>query len=58
MLSWLLASKGCQLIGFSRFTTDANPFYDVFVQWQINKLDKLNKIKFGERFTVGRMERV
>ena len=45
------------LTGFSRFTTDANPFYDVFVQWQINKLDKLNKIKFGERFTVGRTER-
>ena len=33
-------------------TTDANPYYDSFVRWQINKLYKLNKIKFGERYTI------
>ncbi|KAJ3503221.1 hypothetical protein NLJ89_g8530 [Agrocybe chaxingu] len=33
-------------------TTDANPFYDSFVRWQINKLYKLGKIKFGERYTI------
>lgn len=33
-------------------TTDANPYYDAFVRWQINKLYKLEKIKFGERYTV------
>lgn len=36
----------------SFITTDANPYYDSFVRWQINKLHKLNKIKFGERYTV------
>ncbi|KAI2636056.1 leucyl-tRNA synthetase [Xylaria nigripes] len=33
-------------------TTDANPFYDSFVRWQMNNLKSLNKIKFGKRFTV------
>ncbi|KAI0742680.1 leucine-tRNA ligase [Daedaleopsis nitida] len=33
-------------------TTDANPYYDSFVRWQTNKLYKLGKIKFGERYTV------
>ncbi|KAI1191726.1 leucyl-tRNA synthetase [Nemania serpens] len=33
-------------------TTEANPFYDAFVRWQMNKLKALNKIKFGKRFTV------
>ncbi|THH09676.1 hypothetical protein EW145_g1858 [Phellinidium pouzarii] len=36
----------------SFITTDANPYYDAFVRWQINKLYRLNKIKFGERYTV------
>ncbi|KAL5525184.1 CDC60 [Sanghuangporus sanghuang] len=36
----------------SFITTDANPYYDAFVRWQINKLYKQNKIKFGERYTV------
>ena len=36
----------------SFITTDANPYYDAFVRWQINKLRSLNKIKFGERYTV------
>ncbi|KAI7825735.1 leucine-tRNA ligase [Gamsiella multidivaricata] len=33
-------------------TTDANPFYDAFIRWQFNKLRALNKIKFGERYTI------
>jgi leucyl-tRNA synthetase len=33
-------------------TTDANPFYDSFVRWQMNNLKALNKVKFGKRFTV------
>ena len=36
----------------SFITTDANPYYDSFVRWQINKLYKLGKIKFGERYTI------
>ncbi|KAI7864072.1 leucyl-tRNA synthetase [Spinellus fusiger] len=36
----------------SFITTDANPYYDSFVRWQMNKLRKLEKIKFGERYTV------
>ncbi|KAF8890674.1 hypothetical protein BD779DRAFT_1610758 [Infundibulicybe gibba] len=33
-------------------TTKANPYYDSFVRWQVNKLYKLGKIKFGERYTI------
>ena len=33
-------------------TTKANPYYDAFVRWQVNKLYKLAKIKFGERYTI------
>ncbi|KAF9463322.1 leucine-tRNA ligase [Collybia nuda] len=33
-------------------TTDANPYYDAFVRWQVNKLHRLGKIKFGERYTI------
>jgi leucyl-tRNA synthetase len=33
-------------------TTDANPYYDSFVRWQVNKLYALGKIKFGERYTI------
>ena len=36
----------------SFITTDANPYYDSFVRWQINKLHKLGKIKFGLRYTI------
>jgi len=31
-------------------TTDANPYYDAFVRWQMNRLKELNKIKFGKRY--------
>ena len=33
-------------------TTDANPYYDAFVKWQMNRLKELGKIKFGKRYTV------
>ncbi|KAF5325592.1 hypothetical protein D9611_000840 [Ephemerocybe angulata] len=33
-------------------TTPANPYYDAFVRWQVNKLYRLGKIKFGERYTI------
>ncbi|KAL9089126.1 MAG: hypothetical protein Q9165_005939 [Trypethelium subeluteriae] len=33
-------------------TTDANPYYDSFVRWQMNRLYELGKIKFGKRYTV------
>ena len=33
-------------------TTPANPYYDAFVRWQMNKLHALGKIKFGERYTI------
>ena len=36
----------------SFLTTKANPYYDAFVRWQVNKLYKLDKIKFGERYTI------
>src|ERR1700712_2387131 len=33
-------------------TTNANPYYDSFVRWQMRKLKGLNKIQFGKRYTV------
>lgn len=36
----------------SMVTTDANPYYDAFVRWQMNRLHDLGKIKFGERYTI------
>lgn len=33
-------------------TTDANPYYDAFVRWQMRRLKQLNKIKFGKRYTI------
>jgi leucyl-tRNA synthetase len=36
----------------SMVTTDANPYYDAFVRWQMNRLKDLGKIKFGKRYTV------
>ncbi|CCG83009.1 Putative leucyl-tRNA synthetase, cytoplasmic [Taphrina deformans PYCC 5710] len=36
----------------SMITTDANPYYDAFVRWQMNKLHELQKVKFGLRYTV------
>ncbi|MCJ1309094.1 cytosolic leucyl tRNA synthetase [Agyrium rufum] len=33
-------------------TTDANPYYDAFVRWQMNRLHELEKIKYGVRYTI------
>lgn len=33
-------------------TTDANPYYDSFVQWQMRKLKEMGKIIFAKRYTV------
>ena len=33
-------------------TTDANPYYDAFVRWQMNRLKELNKIQHGIRYTI------
>ena len=33
-------------------TTDANPYYDSFVRWQMNRLKELDKIQYGTRYTV------
>ena len=33
-------------------TTDANPYYDTFVRWQMNRLKELNKIMYGNRYTI------
>lgn len=33
-------------------TTDANPYYDAFVRWQMNRLYELKKIQYGVRYTI------
>lgn len=33
-------------------TTPANPYYDAFVRWQMNKLHDQGRIKFGKRYTI------
>ena len=48
-----MQSFGCRIDWRRSFiTTDANPFYDSFVRWQMRKLRALDKIKFGERYTI------
>ncbi|KAG0328097.1 cytosolic leucyl tRNA synthetase [Dissophora globulifera] len=62
-LHWLtyfppIATDDLKSVGFkvdfrrSFITTDANPYYDAFIRWQFNKLKALNKVKFGERYTI------
>ena len=33
-------------------TTDANPYYDAFVRWQMNRLREKKKILYGQRYTI------
>ena len=33
-------------------TTDANPYYDSFIQWQFRHLKRMDKVKFGKRYTI------
>lgn len=48
-----LTNIGCRIDWRRSFvTTDANPYYDAFVRWQMNRLKELKKIKFGKRYTI------
>lgn len=48
-----LTNFGCRIDWRRSFvTTDANPYYDSFVRWQMNRLRELEKIKFGKRYTI------
>ena len=33
-------------------TTDANPYFDTFVRWQMNRLHEQSKIQYGARYTI------
>ncbi|PGG98045.1 leucine-tRNA ligase [Blastomyces parvus] len=33
-------------------TTDANPYYDAFTRWQMNRLHEQGKILYGNRYTI------
>lgn len=48
-----LKTMGC-CIDFRRsfITTDRNPYYDKFIQWQFNVLKDKGKVKFGKRNVV------
>ncbi|KAF2862508.1 leucyl-tRNA synthetase [Piedraia hortae CBS 480.64] len=48
-----LTNLGCRVDWRRSFvTTDANPYYDAFVRWQMNRLKQMNRIKFGKRYTI------
>ncbi|TKA32796.1 hypothetical protein B0A50_01021 [Salinomyces thailandicus] len=48
-----LTNLGCRVDWRRSFvTTDANPYYDAFVRWQMNRLKEMGKIRFGKRYTV------
>ena len=48
-----LSSFGARIDWRRQFvTTDANPYFDSFVRWQMNRLHELNKIQFGARYTI------
>ncbi|KAJ2161605.1 cytosolic leucyl tRNA synthetase [Coemansia sp. RSA 552] len=48
-----LNAMGCKIDWRRSFlTTDHNPYYDSFAQWQFIRLRDMGKIKFGERYTI------
>jgi leucyl-tRNA synthetase len=48
-----LTNFGCRIDWRrSMVTTDANPYYDSFIRWQMNRLRELKKIKYGKRYTI------
>lgn len=53
-----LCQRDCSSLGSridwrrSFITTDANPYYDAFIRWQMNRMREAGKIKFGERYTI------
>jgi leucyl-tRNA synthetase len=45
-----LTSFGARIDWRRQFvTTDANPYYDAFIRWQMTRLKELEKVKFGKR---------
>lgn len=48
-----LTDFGCSIDWRRSFvTTDVNPYYDSFVQWQMRRLKAQGKIQYGKRYTV------
>src|ERR1700753_1408490 len=48
-----LNAFGCSIDWRRSFiTTDINPYYDSFIQWQMRRLKELGKIQFGKRYTI------
>jgi len=48
-----LRGLGCGIDWRRSFiTTDANPYYDSFVQWQMRRLKEGGKIQFGKRYSI------
>lgn len=48
-----LTDFGCAIDWRRSFvTTDANPYYDRFIRWQMRRLKALGKIQYGKRYTV------
>jgi leucyl-tRNA synthetase len=48
-----LTDFGCSIDWRRSFvTTDVNPYYDSFTQWQMRRLKALGKIQFGKRYTI------
>ncbi|RMD42489.1 hypothetical protein DV735_g2664, partial [Chaetothyriales sp. CBS 134920] len=48
-----LIDFGCRIDWRRQFvTTDANPFYDAFIKWQMRRLKAQDKIKYGKRYTI------
>ncbi|KFZ24897.1 hypothetical protein V502_00630 [Pseudogymnoascus sp. VKM F-4520 (FW-2644)] len=48
-----LTNFGCRIDWRRSFvTTDANPYYDSFIRWQMNRLRELKKVKYGKRYTI------
>ncbi|KAJ2773882.1 cytosolic leucyl tRNA synthetase, partial [Coemansia nantahalensis] len=48
-----LKAMGCKIDWRRAFlTTDHNPYYDSFAQWQFNRLREMGKIKYGKRYTI------
>ncbi|KAJ2849812.1 cytosolic leucyl tRNA synthetase [Coemansia brasiliensis] len=48
-----IKALGCKIDWRRSFlTTDYNPYFDSFAQWQFNRLRSLGKIKFGNRYTI------
>jgi leucyl-tRNA synthetase len=48
-----MTALGCGIDWRRQFcTTDLNPYYNSFIEWQMRKLRASNRIQFGKRYTV------